>query len=649
MGRPERQLSGEVTPLTEFAGRLRALRLAAGQPSYRRLAATTHYSAATLARAAGGQALPSLEVALAYATACGGDAGEWQQTWAAVETWTKSRPADLAAVPAPAVPAQLGAQQAGAPQPGPAEAGPAAVLLHCPAQLPADTADFTGRDEPVRVLCGLLGVEPAAGRPGAVVISAVAGMGGIGKTALAVHAAHRLRDRFPDGQLFVGLLGATRPLPPSEVLARFLRDLGLPDAAIPAGEAERAARFRTALAGRRVLIVLDDARDAAQVRPLLPGTAGCAVIVTSRRTLSGLSGATPLELEVLDEAEARALFTAIVRPRRVAAEPDAAAAVLASCAGLPLAIRIAASRLAARPSWTVAHLAARLADERSRLAELTSGDLAVRASFAVSYDDLPATRGPGAQDPARVFRLLGLSAGVALSLPAVVALVGQPVGEVSAALEALTEAHLLECPAPDRYRLHDLLRSYAADLAYRTDDVTDRSAALARMLQWYGAQAAAAARVLAPRDRSSVGGLFPAAELVPLAGPAQALDWFETELANLIAAVRQAAGLGLHDVAAGIAAAMWTFFQRSPYPEVWLATSQLGLRSARQLGDDEVLSSLLNGLGQAYSLLGRYEEARGCLSEAQGSSASSARTKPARLSHVVSDRPEASPTTPRRT
>jgi tetratricopeptide (TPR) repeat protein len=603
MGRPERQLSGDVTPLTEFAGRLRALRLAAGQPSYRLLGVLTHYSAATLARAAGGQALPSLEVTLAFAAACGGDAREWQQTWAAVETWTTSRPAAAAVVAGPVAA-------------GPAVVGPAAVLLHRPAQLPADTADFTGRDEPVRVVCDLLGAEPAAGRPGAVLISAVAGMGGIGKTALAVHAAHRLQGRFPDGQLFVGLQGATRPLRPTEVLARFLRDLGLPDAAIPAGEVERAARYRTALAGRRVLIVLDDARDAAQVRPLLPGTAGCAVIVTSRRTLSGLSGATPLELGVLDETEARELFTAIVTPRRVAAEPDAAAAVLASCAGLPLAIRIAASRLAARPSWTIAHLAARLADQRSRLAELTAGDMAVRASFAVSYDDLPAADGPGAPDPARAFRLLGLPAGVVLSLPAVVALLGQRVGEVSAALETLTEAHLLECPAPDRYRLHDLLRSYAADLAHRTDDITDRSAALARMLQWYGAQAAAGARVLAPRDRSSVSGLSPAAALVPLADPARALDWFETELANLMGAVRLAARLGLHDVAARIAAAMWTFFQRSPYTEEWLATSQLGVRSARQLEDDAVLSSLLNGLGQAYSLLGRFEDAGGCLSEA---------------------------------
>ncbi len=190
-----------------------------------------------------------------------------------------------------------------------------------PAQLPADTTDFTGRDAQADLLCDLLAARPGAGRTGAVVISAVAGMGGIGKTALAVHVAHRLRYRFPDGQLFVSLQGATSPLRPGDVLARFLGDLGVPDAEIPAGEAERGARYRTLLASRRILIVLDDARDAAQVRPLLPGSASCAVIVTSRSTLPGLSGAALLGLDVLNRDEAYALFSGIAGPGRVAAEP----------------------------------------------------------------------------------------------------------------------------------------------------------------------------------------------------------------------------------------------------------------------------------------------------------------------------------------
>lgn len=272
-------------------------------------------------------------------------------------------------------------------------------LAGAPAQLPADTADFTGRGAQVESLCGLLAAEPAEGRAGAVVISAVAGMGGIGKTALAVHAAHRLRNRYPDGQLFASLQGATSALRPVDVLARFLRDLGVPDAGIPAGEEERAARYRTLLADRRMLIVLDDAGDAAQVRPLLPGTAGCGVLITSRSTLPGLPGKALLNLEVLDQSEAGDLFGAIIGADRAAAEPDATSAVLASCAGLPLAVRIIASRLASRPHWSIADLAARLAVEQNRLAELAAGDLAVRASFAVSYDALPV----GRPDPARVF------------------------------------------------------------------------------------------------------------------------------------------------------------------------------------------------------------------------------------------------------
>jgi tetratricopeptide (TPR) repeat protein len=568
----------------------------------------THYSAATLARAAGGQVLPTLRVTLAYVAGCGGDVTEWQSAWAEVSAWAGSRRDERAAGrPSPPRPAH------DAPAAAPVSAG-AVPGDHAPAQLPADTADFTGRGEQVGLLCGLLGAAPAADRPGAVVISAVSGMGGIGKTALAVHAAHRLRDQFPDGQLFAGLQGATSPMRPTEVLARFLRGLGVPDAGIPAGEAERAARYRTALAARRVLIVLDDARDAAQVRPLLPGTSGCGVIVTSRSGLPGLSGAALLGLGALARDEARDLLTAIVGAERAAAEPAAVDRVLECCAGLPLAVRIAASRLALRPGWSIAHLAAKLRGERVRLAELAVGDQAVRASFAVSYDALPAAGGDAA--PARVFRLLGLANAAVLSLPAAAALVGQPAADVAAALEILTDAHLVECPAPDRFRPHDLLRSYAAELAGQVDGEDDRNAAVDRMLRWYGEQAVVAARVLAPARRLPAAVLSQPAIPAGPAEPAQALDWFETELANLVAAVRQAADRGAHDVAAQIAIAMWDFFQRTPYQEDWLAICQAGVNSARHLGDDAVLSQLLNSLGQVYSKFGRFADSRRCLTEA---------------------------------
>jgi DNA-binding SARP family transcriptional activator/tetratricopeptide (TPR) repeat protein len=506
--------------------------------------------------------------------------------------------------------------------------GPAARSPVVPAQLPADTVDFTGREEEVKLLCDLLAAPSDPERPGAVAISAVAGMGGIGKTALAVHAGHRLRDRFPDGQLYVSLRSATSPLGPSEVLALFLRGLGELDAAIPAGEEERAARYRSLLAGRRMLIVADDARDAVQVRPLLPGSAGCAVIVTSRGVLAGLAGAAQLSLGVLGEEEARRLFAAIVGAPRAAAEPEATAAVLACCAGLPLAIRIAGARLASRPGWSIARLAARLAGERDRLAELAAGDLAVRASFAVSYDVLaadgsgalafPGLAGPGSADPARVFRLLGLPSMAELSLPAVAALAGQPPGQVAAALETLTDAHLLESPAPDRYRLHDLLRSYAAELARRTESREEQDAAIGRILHWYAGQAVAAAQLLTPADALTV--VIPAQAVPPttMTDTAEALGWYEAELANLGDAASQAASRGLDAVAAQIPIAMLRFFQLTSYTEACLAMSESGVRGARRLAGDAALGSALMGLGWAYNRSGRPDDAGRCIAEVLG-------------------------------
>jgi DNA-binding SARP family transcriptional activator/tetratricopeptide (TPR) repeat protein len=485
----------------------------------------------------------------------------------------------------------------------------APVLNVSPAQLPPALADFTGRSEQIKLLTGLLGTE--GGGPGAVVTSAVAGMAGVGKSTLAINVAHRLRDKFPDGQLYVSLQGGSCPLRPTEVLARFLRDLGLPEAAIPADEAARAARYRTVMADRRILVVLDDARDTAQVLPLLPGSERCAVLITSRSTLPDLPSATRLMLDVLGPEEASALFSAIVGPSRAAAEPDATASILACCSGLPLAVRILGSRLASRPGWSIAHLAAKLTDERRRLAELTAGDLAIRARFAAGYDALTT----GAPAPGRVFRLLGLPSGTIHSLPAIAALCGQPADETSAALETLVDAHLLESTGPDLYRLHDLLRRYAAELVASVDTEQERAAALGRMLGWYAEQAVAAARVLKPDRQFPV--IVPAGAAVPtMTEPGQALDWYEHELENLVAAVRQAASLSMHQVAAQIPVAMWTFFLRAPHGEDWLAVGLVGLESARKVGDDAVLGASLTLLAQAYTSQGRFAESSLCLTEA---------------------------------
>jgi DNA-binding SARP family transcriptional activator len=489
-----------------------------------------------------------------------------------------------------------------------ATAAPVA-LAASPAQLPSALADFTGRSEQVELLTGLLGAE--GGGPGAVVTAAIAGMAGVGKSTLAISVAHRLREKFPDGQLYVSLQGGSNPVRPTEVLARFLRDLGVPETAIPADEAARSARYRTLMADRRVLVVLDDARDTAQLLPLLPGTERCAVLVTSRSTLPDLPAATRLMLDVLGPEEARALFSAIIGPGRAVAEPDSTASVLACCAGLPLAVRIVASRLASRPGWSIAHLAAKLTDERRRLAELTAGDLAIRASFAAGYDPLTT----GAPFPARVFRLLGLPSGTLHRTPAIAALAGEPAEETSAALEVLVDAHLIESPAPDVYRLHDLLRSYAADLVVTVDAAADRAAALGRMLGWYAGQAVMAARALTP------GRQFPVIVAVPAAAatmtdPGQALDWYEAERENLVAAVRQAASLSMHHIAAQISVAMWTFFLRTPHGQDWLTVGSIGLDAARQLGDDTVLGPSLTLLGQAYTSQGQFGESSRCLAEA---------------------------------
>ena len=296
-----------------------------------------------------------------------------------------------------------------------------------PAQLPADVADFTGRDEQVKRLSDLLSGTGASGDPGAVRIAVVAGAGGLGKTSLAVHAAHRVRRRFPDGQLYVDLLGATpAALPPGDVLARFLRDLGVDGKDIPVNEDERAAWYRTALARRRMLVVLDNARDAAQVRPLLPGSASSAVLVTTRNRMPDLASTKLVDLNVLDDDEALKLFVKVVGEERAAAEPEATAELLDACAGLPLAIRICAARLATRSGWTIRAMASRLRDEHSRLDEMRAGDLAVRASFEVSFTSLPASTDKQGIDPACTFCLLGLWQGSSISSAAAAALFGVP-------------------------------------------------------------------------------------------------------------------------------------------------------------------------------------------------------------------------------
>ncbi|MFF3911480.1 BTAD domain-containing putative transcriptional regulator [Streptomyces sp. NPDC001848] len=361
-----------------------------------------------------------------------------------------------------------------------------------PAQLPATVPDFTGRAAFVAELSEVL--ASAEGR--VMAVSALAGIGGVGKTTLAVHVAHQARTAFPDGQLYVDLQGAgPRAAEPETVLGAFLRALGTADSAIPDSLEERSALYRSVLDGRRVLVLLDNARDAAQVRPLLPGTEGCAALVTSRVRMVDLAGAHLVDLDVMSPDEALSLFTKIVGEERVASEREAALDVVAACGFLPLAIRIAASRLAARRTWTVSVLAAKLADERRRLDELQAGDLAVKATFELGYGQLEPAQ-------ARAFRLLGLADGPDISLAAAAAVLDLPLEETEDLLESLVDTSLLESAAPGRYRYHDLVRLYARACAERDEHPpSERDAAMSRLLDFYLATAAGVYAIERPGDR----------------------------------------------------------------------------------------------------------------------------------------------------
>lgn len=410
---------------------------------------------------------------------------------------------------------------------------PAAAPVHVrPAQLPATVADFTGRASFVNELGAIL-----SGAEGQVMaVSALAGIGGVGKTTLAVHVAHAARPHFPDGQLYVDLQGTeARPAEPEAVLGSFLRALGTPDTSIPDSPAERAALYRSTLDGRRVLVLLDNARDAAQVRPLLPGTAGCAALVTSRVRMAGLAGAHLVDLDVMSPEEALQLFTRIVGEERVRAERQAALDVVGACGFLPLAIRIAASRLAARRTWTVSVLAAKLADERRRLDELQAGDLAVKATFELGYGQLE----PAQQ---RAFRLLGLPDGPDISLAAAAAVLDRSEHATEDLLEALVDCSLLESAAPGRYRFHDLVRLYARACAERDEQPpAGRDAALDRLLDFYLATAAGVYGLERPGDRLVAHLSATRYPGLVFTEPRSAQDWLYAEADPLLACVRQAA------------------------------------------------------------------------------------------------------------
>ncbi|MEV0880649.1 BTAD domain-containing putative transcriptional regulator [Micromonospora echinofusca] len=485
-----------------------------------------------------------------------------------------------------------------------------------PAQLPADVRGFSGRGDEIDQLDRIL---DAAEQQVTSVVVAISGTAGVGKTALAVRWAHRVADRFPDGQLFVNLRGFAPGglLGPAEAVRGFLDALGVPPDRIPADLHAQAALYRTLLTQKRVLIVLDNARDADHVRPLLPGNATAMVVVTSRRQLTGLvatDGAHPLTVELLSTTDATRLLTRRLGPDRIAAEPDAVQRVIDACARLPLALAVAAAR-ADETGFPLGVIADELEQADQRLDVLDTGDPAsrVRAVFSWSYKALPSSA-------ARLFRLLGVHPGPDVSASAAASLAAIAAPRARTVLADLTRAHMVAEHSPGRYALHDLLRVYASEQAHAEESDTERSAAQHRMLDHYLHTAHAMDQALDPhRDRVVLDPCRPGVTVDAPADSARALAWFEAERPAILAALRHAVETAAHGRAWSMAWALATFFDRQGHWHDLVATQRAALQAARRLPDGSRQEAYAHRyLGRAFTRLGDYGQAerhlRGALS-----------------------------------
>ena len=475
-----------------------------------------------------------------------------------------------------------------------------------PRLLPMATRHFAGRAEALGELAALADEASRAN-----VIAVIAGTAGVGKTSLALHFAHQVAARFPDGQLYVNLRGfdpAGAPLAPAEAVRLFLDALAVPAARIPVGLDAQSGLYRSLLAGRRVLVLLDNARDVDQVRPLLPAGSGSLVIVTSRKQLTSLvagEGALPLTLDVLGDTEAQELLARRLGPLRVADDPGAADDLIKLCAQLPLALSIAAARTASQPGLSLAALTADLRDARGRLDALDAGHSAanVRAVMSWSYQQLDA-------EAARLFRLLGLHAGADISAAAAASLAGLPPDQARRGLGELTRAHLLAEPAPGRFTCHDLLRAYAAELTQSTDSEAERHAATSRVLDHYLYTANSAALALHPTRRPiTLPPLRPGAEPEHIDDAGKALAWFEAEYWVLMAAAGQALEEGFDTHVWQIAWALSRFLDMRSRWHDWVIIEQLALDATQRLGDQAAQASVHERFGFASARLGGFDDA----------------------------------------
>ncbi|WP_053666909.1 tetratricopeptide repeat protein [Streptomyces sp. MMG1121] len=570
---------GKAADLAEFIGLLRELRIWAGQPSYRTLAkrvgpllrpprAVSPFTVVDAFKVS--RRRLDLDLVVGIVRALGLDEEEvdrWRKACVRVHAQAKT-------------------------------GGPTGVLR----QLPADLATFTGRERELDELLAAAARPGADGAAATVVISAIEGMAGVGKTQLAVHVAHRLvRDgRYQDVQLYVNLRGfdpEAKPVDPAAVLDTFLRHLEVPAQQIPEGLDERAAMFRDRIEGKSALIILDNATDEQQVRPLIPSCSSCLVLITSRRSLIELDDAAVTQLNVFEPAEAMSLLARIAGADRVAAEPEAAAAIAETCGYLPLAVALAAARLRSRPSWSLAYLLSRL--RKHGVDAVSTPGQSLQHVFDLSYEGLdPRTQ--------RLFRLLALHPGQDFTPPAVAALAELGEAEAELLLEHLQDEHLVQQQTSGRYALHDLLHAYAAGRARQDRD--EEQVATERVLTWFLASVDAAAQQIMPaRYALPLESAPMAAAPAGFDGSAEAMAWCDEEYANLLAAAERAAKVPGSDLAWRLATSMSMFlFLRCRWQES-LRVHEAGLESALATHHRAGEAWVRNNLGMCLAALGKPE------------------------------------------
>jgi DNA-binding SARP family transcriptional activator/tetratricopeptide (TPR) repeat protein len=485
-----------------------------------------------------------------------------------------------------------------------------------PRQLPAPPAVFIGRAAELAALDAAVDPLNEAGRP--ISISAVGGCGGIGKTCLALHWAHRNLSHFPDGQLYANLRGfddGAEPVPPEVVIRGFLDALGVASEAIPATLDAQAALYRSLVAGKRLLVLLDNARDTNQVVPLLPGSPTCMVIVTSRQQLSGLlatHGARPVTLDVLPAPEARDLLAGRLGHHRLDQEPDATDDIVCCCSGLPLALSIVAARASTRPTFPLTAVAEELRDTAGRLDALDAGDpqADLRTVFSWSYHAL-------STDAARLFRLLGLHAGPDITLPAAASLAGVTTRQVRPLVAELARASLLTEHCPGRFVLHDLLRAYAGERSRVDDTDAERHEAAHRALDHY-LQTGHTARQLFLQVRRPIAVAPPAPGVVPedLADLRQAATWFDAEHRVILAAIRHAADAGFEAHSWQLAWTIAEFLDQHGHWHDYATAQHIALAAAQRLGSREGQANAHRGLARACTRLGAYADAQSHLRRA---------------------------------